>query len=76
MPTPDPFTLKRIERCIEKHRTASGQLPTRQDFEAAGFQRDTIKEAERSGFIEELYVTLTNGTIMKGYKARLQASSG
>jgi hypothetical protein len=66
----DPFTLKRIERFIEKHRSASGQLPSLQDFEKAGIDRDTVKAAERQGAIEEFYVTLTNGTILKGYKIR------
>ncbi len=67
---PDPFTLKRIEKFIEKHRTASGQLPSLQDFETNGFSRDVIKDAERGGAIEECYVTLTNGTVIKGYKLK------
>jgi hypothetical protein len=66
----DPFTRKRIERFIEKHRSSSGQLPSFQDFERGGFDRELIKVAERQGFIEEFYVTLTNGTIIKGYKVR------
>lgn len=70
MSLPDPFTLKRIERFIEKHRTASGQLPSLQDFETGGFARELIKEAERGGAIVEFYVTLTNGTVVKGYKIK------
>jgi len=64
----DLFTQRRIFRFIEEYRVKSGQLPTHQDLESAGFAREQIKEALKEKIIEEFYVTLTNGTIMKGYK--------
>jgi hypothetical protein len=63
----DPFTLKRMARFVEEFRK-SGQLPTLKDFEAGGFARETIDTAVRAEQLVQLYVTLTNGTIVKGYK--------
>jgi hypothetical protein len=64
----DPFTARRLSRFVEDHRAKSGQLPTYADFEKAGFARELVKEAERAKLIEELYVTLTNGTVVKGFR--------
>jgi hypothetical protein len=64
----DPFTRQRILRFVDSHRSSSGQLPTLKDFEAAGFAKDLINTAVRKGLLSELYVTLTNGTIVKGFK--------
>ena len=64
----DPFTERRLIRFIEEHRRKSGVLPTLQDFEAAGFPRAQIDQAVRLKVLEQLYVTLTSGTIVKGYK--------
>ena len=66
----DPFTLKRIERFIETHRTATGQLPTIQDFEKNGMDREQIKGAIKAERIEEFFVTLTNGSLVKGFKLK------
>lgn len=66
----DPFTLRRITRFIEEFRKAQGVLPTLKDFEASGLDRAAIDQAEREGAVEKLYVTLTNGTIVKGYKVK------
>jgi hypothetical protein len=66
----DPFTSKRITRFIEDHRASSGALPTLKDFEAAGLPRELIDQAVRKDLIELFYVTLTNGTIVKGYKIK------
>lgn len=64
----DPFTQRRLTQFIETYRRDSGQLPTLQAFEKAGFARELVDRAERDGVIEKFYVTLTNGTIVKGYK--------
>ena len=69
-PQLDPFTLKRLQRFVETFRPAQGQLPTLRDFEAASFTRDQVEAAIKQGAIEELYVTLTNGTIVKGFKIK------
>jgi hypothetical protein len=66
----DVFTGKRITRFIEEFRKAGGTLPTLKDFEAAGFPKDLIDTAVRKNLIELFYVTLTNGTIVKGYKIK------
>ena len=64
----DIFTRKRLVRFVEDHRAKSGQLPTFGDLEKAGFERGLVKEAVRLRLIEEFYVTLTSGTVMKGFK--------
>lgn len=64
----DLFTRKRLVRFVEDYRLKSGQLPTFADLEKAGFDRAMVKEAERLKIVEEFYVTLTNGTVVKGFK--------
>jgi hypothetical protein len=64
----DPFTKRRLTRYIEEFRSNQGQLPTLKDLEAIGFDGDRVKEALKEKVIEEFYVTLTSGTIVKGYK--------
>ena len=64
----DPFTRRRLLRFVEDFRSRSGQLPTLRDFEGNGFDEDRVKAAIREKVIEEFYVTLTNGTIVKGFK--------
>ncbi|OFZ19093.1 MAG: hypothetical protein A2X94_10105 [Bdellovibrionales bacterium GWB1_55_8] len=64
----DPFSAKRLARVIQDHQARSGQLPTYQDLAAAGFSREHVKEAIRQKLIEEFFVTLTNGTIVKGFR--------
>ncbi len=64
----DPFTEKRLLKFLSDHRAKTGQLPTLKDFDLAGFSGDAIKDAIKRRVIEEFYVTLTSGTIVKGYK--------
>ena len=66
----DIFTLKRLQRRVRDFREEKGQLPTLQDLEAEGFDKGLVAQAVKKKLIEELYVTLTNGVIMKGYKAK------
>lgn len=66
--TIDPFTRKRILHFIENHRANHGQLPTLNDLDQNGFNKETVKAAIKAKVIEEFYVTLTNGTVVKGYK--------
>lgn len=63
----DPFTRRRLVRFIEGFRK-DGQLPTLKDFELAGIARETVDAGVRDKAIERFYVTLSNGTIVKGYK--------
>jgi acyl CoA:acetate/3-ketoacid CoA transferase alpha subunit len=66
----DAFTAKRITRFIEKFRDSSGVLPTLEEFEKNGFPKDLIEKAVQKDVIELFYVTLTSGTIVKGYKIK------
>jgi len=64
----DPFTRRRLIRFVEDFRTRSGQLPTLADLEGNGFDGERVKIAIKEKVIEEFYVTLTSGMIVKGYK--------
>lgn len=66
----DPFTARRLTRFIEDFRHRSGVLPTLQDFEKAGISRELVEQAVRQKLIEQFYVTLTSGTVVKGFKVR------
>ncbi len=66
----DPFTLKRLQAFVGEHRKKSGALPTLKDLDAAGFPKDIVEEAKKKKLIEEFYVTLTNGNVVKGFKVK------
>ena len=66
----DPFTARRLTRFIEDFRRSQGTLPTLQDFEKAGMSRELVDRAVKHQLIEQFYVTLTSGTVVKGYKIR------
>jgi hypothetical protein len=67
---PDPFTLHRLCREAKRHRDAHATLPTLRDFEALGFPKDVVDAAVKAGHLVELYVPMTNGALVKGYKVR------
>ena len=69
----DSFTARRLLKAIEKHRDQNGTLPTLSDLEKAGFQKSLVERAEREGWIEQFYVTLTDGSIRKGYKHKQES---
>ncbi len=64
----DPFTLKRLQTFVAELRKKSGALPTLKDLDAAGFSKETVEAAKKKKLIEEFYVTLTNGNIVKAFK--------
>ena len=66
----DQFTGRRILKFITDFKIKTGELPTYQNLEENGFDTDTIKQAIKDELIEELFVTLTNGTIVKGFRVR------
>ena len=68
----DAFTSKRLSRKIDEIRHKTGRLPTLQDLETEGFPEELVKNAVHEKILESLYVTLTNGTIVKGYKVRIE----
>lgn len=66
----DAFTTRRLMKFIEKHREHHGTLPMLADLEREGFTKPAVERAERDGLIEQFYVTLTDGSIRKGYKIK------
>lgn len=64
----DPFTRRRLSRFIEEFRSKNGQLPTLQDLSTGGFSEVAVRMAIKDRVIEPFYVTLTSGTIVKGFK--------
>lgn len=68
----DPFTRKRLEKFVTDFRADSGVLPTLRDLADAGFDKAKVDAAIRDGVISEFYVTLTNGTVVKGYKLHVE----
>ena len=66
----DLFSLKRLQKLVAEHRGKTGQLATFKDLQAAGFSNEDVSEAIKKDLIEEFYVTLTNGTIVKAFKIK------
>jgi hypothetical protein len=65
----DLFTRRRIQKFIEDFRRKTGQLPTLRNLkEEGGFAEEVVKLALKNKMIDEFYVTLSNGTIVKGFK--------
>jgi hypothetical protein len=67
----DAFSQRRLLKFVENLRAETGQLPTLKDFAAAGFGDEAVKQALKLGLIEEFYVTLTQGTIVKAFKIKI-----
>ena len=67
----DPFTEKRAVKFVEDFRANTGQLPTLQDLAQAHFEKPIVDALLKQGILEEFYVTLQSGTIMKGYKIKV-----
>ena len=67
----DLLTRKRLQRFIDEFRRAKAQLPTQRDLESGGFTRDQVDQALREKAIDSLYVTLTTGAVVKGFKTRI-----
>jgi len=63
----DLFTERRILKFIGDHRAKEGSLPTLKDLENAGFGKEVVDAAIKQGLIEMFYVTLTNGSVVKGF---------
>ena len=71
-PRIDSFTRKRLEKFVGDFRDRTGVLPTLADFADAGFEKAKVDDAIHDRIIVEFYVTLTNGTIVKGYKLHVE----
>jgi hypothetical protein len=68
--TADPFTLRRLTRFAETFRATKALLPTLKDFEEAGFGKELVDQAVKKELLVELYVNLTSGAVVKGYKKK------
>lgn len=68
----DPFTRKRLERFVADFRDQSGVLPTLADLAGAGFDKAKVDDAIHDRVLVEFYVTLTSGTVVKGYKLHVE----
>jgi hypothetical protein len=66
----DLFTERRILKFIGDYRSKEGSLPTLKDLDAAGFSKEIVDAAIKQELIEMFYVTLTNGSVVKGYKIK------
>lgn len=67
----DLFTQRRLLKFIDGFRGKQGELPTLRDLETEGFSKITVDLAIKIGLIERFYVTLTNGTVVKGFKKKV-----
>ena len=67
----DPFTQRRLVELIKNFRVRTGQLPTLQDLMKGGFSQECVEQAIKKKCIEQLYVTLTNGSVVKAYKVHV-----
>ena len=65
-----PFTLRRLTRFAETFRDKKAQLPTLKDFEEGGFDKSVVAQAVKEECLVELYVNLTSGAVVKGYKKK------
>lgn len=65
----DPFSVKRLRKFVEDFRNQTGQYATLKDITQAQFDEATLKEALKKKAITQLYVTMTSGAVVKGYKS-------
>jgi hypothetical protein len=67
MPKLDSFTRRRLEKFVEQFRANQAKLPVLADFEKSGFSKEQVDRGVKEKLLGEFYVTLTNGSIVKGY---------
>ncbi len=67
----DPFTQRRAVKFVEEFRASTGQLPTLQDLEKTHLTKDVVELLIKDQVLEEFYVTLQSGTVVKGYKIKV-----
>ena len=56
---------------VKKFRSETGQLPTLKDLKNSGFSNDEIALGIKEEVIEQFYVTLISGSIVKAFKIKL-----
>jgi len=68
MQSRDPFTLRRLVKFTEDFRARKGEFPVLPDLADEGFTKTLVQWAVKTKALEEVYVTLTSGATVKGYK--------
>ena len=63
------MTRQRMIRFVRTFRNEKGQLPTLRNLEDAGYPPEMVAAGVKSKAIAELYVTMTTGAVVKGYRA-------
>jgi len=66
----DTFTKNRIKKVISDHRKSYGQLPTLKDLKNQGFAKKEIEVGIKEMWLEQLYVNLTSGAVVKVIKVK------
>lgn len=66
----DTFTKSRIKKIISEHRTKYAQLPTLKELEKYGFSKKDIELGIKEQWLEQLYVNLTTGAVVKVFKVK------
>ena len=55
---------------ILEHRQRHAQLPTLKDLEKSGFSKKEVDVALKEKWIEQLYVNLTTGAVVKVFRVK------
>lgn len=66
----DSFTKNRIKKSISEHRKKHAQLPTLKDLERYGFSKKEIEIGIKEKWLEQLYVNLTTGAVVKVFRVK------
>lgn len=67
----DPFSKARLCREINEFREKNGTYPTLKDLSQVGFSKKEIQTAVAQKVIVQIYVNLTNGSTVKGFKVSI-----
>ncbi len=66
----DLFTKTRIKKTVLEHRKAHAQFPTLKDLERYGFSKKEIDKAVKEKWLDQLYVNLTTGAVVKVFRVK------
>lgn len=66
----DIFSQSRLKKIILEHRQRHAQFPTLKELEGYGFDKEAVAQALKENIIEQLYVNMTTGAVVKVYKIK------
>lgn len=66
----DTFTKTRIKKTITEHRKKHAQHPSLKDLEKYGFSKKEIEVGVKENWLEQLYVNMTTGSVVKVFKIK------